>query len=46
MYIVIKNICHVNTVLVMLDNSARKFFPYDSLLLMISCPVIIIEWRP
>ena len=46
MYAVIKNICHVNTALTALDNSVRKFSPYGSLLLMISCPVIIIGWRP
>ena len=46
MYAVIKNICHVDTVLAGLDNSIRKFSPCGLLLLTISYPVIIIGLRP
>ena len=46
MYVVVKNICHVDTALVVLDNSVRKFSPYGLLLLIISCPIIIVGWRP
>ena len=46
MYAVVENICHVNTTLVVLDNSVRKFSPHGSLLLTISCPVIVVRQRP
>ena len=46
MYAVVENICHVDTALAALDNSARKFFPRGSLLLTISCPVIVVGRRP
>ena len=46
MYAVVENICHVDTVLTGLDNSVRKFSPYGLLLLIISCPVIVVGLRP
>ena len=46
MYAVVENICYVNTALTVLDNSVRKFSPCGLLLLMISCPVIVVGWRP
>ena len=46
MYAVVENIYYVNTALTVLDNSVRKFSPCGLLLLIISCPVIVVGWRP